>query len=131
MIYHIIGRSLDRLIMAAAATTTTAPASGTDPQCSRFAGKVALVTGAAGDIGTAIAERLAAEGASLLLIDIRKEPLDTVAAKIKAIADANGGVVQTCVADVTDKTAVAAYVAQGEAMGGINCFFNNAGKHGC
>lgn len=104
-----------------------APASGSDPKCCRFTGKVVLVTGAAGDIGKAIAERLASEGASLLLIDIRKEPLDAVASKIKALAGPKGGDVQTCVADVTDKAAVALYVAQGEAMGGIDGFFNNAG----
>ena len=36
----------------------------------RFAGKVAIVTGAAGGIGLAVARRLGREGASLVLADL-------------------------------------------------------------
>jgi len=89
-----------------------------------------VITGAAGDIGSAVAERLASEGASVLLVDIRKGPLDEVAKRVSATAEAAGagGRVETCLADVTKKDEVEAYVAQGEAMGGIDCFFNNAGE---
>jgi NAD(P)-dependent dehydrogenase (short-subunit alcohol dehydrogenase family) len=36
----------------------------------RLEGKVAIVTGAAGDLGTEIARRCAAEGASMILMDL-------------------------------------------------------------
>ena len=43
-------------------------------------GKVALITGAAGGIGQAIARRLAREGAHVALADIRTEALDDIEA---------------------------------------------------
>ncbi len=49
-----------------------------------FAGRVAVVTGAAGGIGTAIARRLAADGARLALLDQRAEPLDALACALRA-----------------------------------------------
>ena len=47
-------------------------------------GKVALITGAAGGIGQAIARRLAREGAHVALADIRTEPLDEIARSIES-----------------------------------------------
>jgi short-subunit dehydrogenase len=43
-----------------------------------------VLTGAAGGIGSAVAERLARAGAALLLTDLRQEPLDRLAAKLGA-----------------------------------------------
>lgn len=45
-----------------------------------------VLTGAAGGIGSAIARRLAASGATLLLTDLRQEPLDRLAAELGAAA---------------------------------------------
>jgi short-subunit dehydrogenase len=45
-----------------------------------------VLTGAAGGIGSAIARRLAASGAALLLTDLRQEPLDRLAAELGAAA---------------------------------------------
>ncbi|MGH2616826.1 MAG: SDR family NAD(P)-dependent oxidoreductase [Thermomicrobiales bacterium] len=50
----------------------------------RFAGKAALVTGAAQGIGRAIAERLAGEGASLYLLDIDGDLAEQSAAELRS-----------------------------------------------
>jgi NAD(P)-dependent dehydrogenase (short-subunit alcohol dehydrogenase family) len=89
----------------------------------RFQGKVALVTGAGGGIGGAIARRLAAEGAQLVLLDVN----DTVHETACALA---GPGVQTLAlrADVADFTQVREAVAAAETrFGAIDCLINNAG----
>lgn len=50
----------------------------------RFTGRVALVTGAGGPMGSAVAERLAAEGAALVLTDISANRLNGVVERIAA-----------------------------------------------
>ncbi|MET3940531.1 NAD(P)-dependent dehydrogenase (short-subunit alcohol dehydrogenase family) [Paenibacillus sp. PvP094] len=49
-----------------------------NPFENRFAGKVAVVTGAASGIGYAIAKRLVQEGASVLAADLNTERLDAI-----------------------------------------------------
>lgn len=49
---------------------------------SRFSGKVALITGAAGEIGAAVARRLALEGARVVLADKNRQGVETVAADL-------------------------------------------------
>ena len=61
-----------------------------------FAGKVAVLTGAASGMGLRTAERLAAAGAKVVMCDINAEALDAMAARIRAA----GGTVETCVTDV-------------------------------
>jgi len=63
----------------------------------RFAGKVAIVTGAASGIGAATALRLAAEGARVVIADIQDERGEAVAAEIKAA----GGTALYCHCDVS------------------------------
>ena len=88
-------------------------------QSQRLAGKRAVITGAAQGIGKAIAERFAAEGASLLLADID-------AGRIEALASALGQ--QAIVADVSQKSEVEAIVARAaELWGGLEILVNNAG----
>jgi NAD(P)-dependent dehydrogenase (short-subunit alcohol dehydrogenase family) len=88
----------------------------------RFAGKVAVITGAAGGIGSAVARRMSAEGALLALVDRDAGALAAVAGPLGALA---------ITADVTVETEVQAYVQQALAeLGGIHLFFNNAGIEG-
>ena len=87
-------------------------------------GKVALITGAAGGIGQAIARRLAREGAHVALADIRTEPLNDIA---RTTESHNRKALKVAV-DVTQTDQVAQMVqAVVEAFGRIDIFFNNAG----
>lgn len=89
----------------------------------RFVGKVAIVTGAAGNIGRATAHRLAAEGASVTVADLDAAAATTVAAEITAA----GGVARPQTTDVTDADAVAAMVHDTvAAYGGLDVLHNNA-----
>jgi len=87
-------------------------------------GKVALITGAAGGIGQAIARRLAREGAHVALADIRTEALDDIA---RTIESHNRKALKVAV-DVTQTDQVAQMVqAVVKSFGHIDIFFNNAG----
>ena len=90
----------------------------------RFAGKVAFVTGAASGIGRAIAERFAAEGASVVIADIdERAGADTA----KAIGDAAGKAVFQQL-DVTDAAAANAAVEKTvQRFGRLDIHVNNAG----
>jgi NAD(P)-dependent dehydrogenase (short-subunit alcohol dehydrogenase family) len=90
----------------------------------RFEGLTAVVTGAAGGIGRAAAERLAAEGARLVLVDLDRDGLERCLAAVRA----TGAEAATAQADVTRAADVERYVALArERFGGIDAFFNNAG----
>jgi len=89
-------------------------------------GKRALVTGASGALGSAIAKRLAADGAHVLLHGhSRPEALQLLAAEIES----SGGTAQACVFDLSDDAACAAAVAQMLAAGPVQLIVNNAGTH--
>ena len=84
-------------------------------------GKVAIVTGASRGIGRAIAERLAAEGAHVILCARSKESLEAVAAGISSESLVHA-------ADLRDPAAPAALVdAAVERFGRIDVLVNNAG----
>ncbi len=84
-------------------------------------GKTALVTGASGGIGGAIARSLHAQGATVTLSGTRIDPLNALAAELGERAH-----VVTC--NLGDRDAVAALPkAAIEAMGGLDILVNNAG----
>lgn len=90
----------------------------------RFAGRVALVTGAASGIGRATAVRFASEGAVIAVVD-RDEA--GAAETVRLIRDA-GGTAIPFHCDVADSVAVAATVgAIGGALGAVEVLVNVAG----
>jgi NAD(P)-dependent dehydrogenase (short-subunit alcohol dehydrogenase family) len=81
----------------------------------------ALVTGAAGAIGSAICSRLARDGWGLLLVDIAAP--DGLADRLRS----EGAIVRTCVADLGAPDGVDAIVASATTIGDLGLLVNNAG----
>ncbi len=96
------------------------------PDRIRLDGKVAVVTGAAGVIGTATMRLLAERGARLVAVDRREQDLQAAIKGLPASAQAIA-----ITADVTDEDEVAEYVRTTvEKFGTIDAFYNNAGVEG-
>ncbi len=87
----------------------------------RLDGKVALITGASGGIGAAIARSLHGQGARIVVSGTRTDALAALAAEL-------GEGVHVCAADLRDPAAPDALVAAAEqAAGPLDILVNNAG----
>ena len=87
----------------------------------RLDGKTALVTGASGGIGAAIARALHGQGATVALSGTRHDALEALAAELGERAHA-------CPADLRDPAAADALIAAAEAAAGpLHILVNNAG----
>jgi rhamnulose-1-phosphate aldolase/alcohol dehydrogenase len=93
------------------------------PPAKPLAARIAVVTGAGSGIGRAVAQRLAAEGACVVVAD-RDGP---AAAQVAASLGSTDVAIASTV-DVTDEAAVAAAIRQAVlAFGGVDLVVNNAG----
>ncbi|MBB6379986.1 rhamnulose-1-phosphate aldolase/alcohol dehydrogenase [Pseudonocardia eucalypti] len=93
------------------------------PKAKPLAGRVALVTGGGSGIGRAVAHRLAAEGACVVVADRDAESAERVAGEL-----GSADIAVPVTADVTDAAAVRAAVdAAALAFGGVDLVVNNAG----
>jgi 3-oxoacyl-[acyl-carrier protein] reductase len=90
----------------------------------KLEGKIAIVTGSGRGIGQAIAQKLASEGAKVVVNDLDSGPAEETIAKIRAL----GSDAASCLGDVTAPDFGARIVkATLDKFGGIDIIVNNAG----
>lgn len=91
-----------------------------------LSGKVALITGSGGGIGKAIAEKLASEGACVVVSDINQERLNETAKEFTTAFTKDGFI--TTLLNVTDNDSIRHCLMQTTlAFGGVDIIVNNAG----
>src|SRR6478609_7275650 len=96
------------------------------PDRIRLDGRVAVVTGAAGVIGSATVRLLAERGARIVAVDRKGADLEGAIKELPASAQA-----LAATADVTDEDDVKEYVRRAvDKFGTIDAFYNNAGVEG-
>ena len=82
--------------------------------------KNAVIYGAGGDVGSAVARAFARSGARVFLVGRTRQPLDVVAAGIKA----DGGAAEVAVLDALDEQAVLEHVRAVAKAGSVDISFN-------
>lgn len=96
------------------------------PKSKPLAGRIVLITGGAGGIGAATAERLLCDGACVMLIDRDEASLEAEVSRLKSVHGKD--VVRSARCDVTDEHEVsAAFSACAREFGGLDIFVANAG----
>lgn len=97
------------------------------PHLGRMRGRVAVVTGAAGGIGAALADGFASEGAAVVAVDLDEQKLCEVTAKLCA----GGLAVHAVPCDLTDFAAVERLLARAlQLVGSVDVLLANAGGSG-
>jgi NAD(P)-dependent dehydrogenase (short-subunit alcohol dehydrogenase family) len=92
----------------------------------RLEGKIAIITGASGGIGSATAAKMIAEGARVMLAGRDQARLDAVLSSLDA-----GDAAASCVGDPAEEADVVALIAATSArFGGVDILFANAGAEG-
>jgi NAD(P)-dependent dehydrogenase (short-subunit alcohol dehydrogenase family) len=101
---------------------------------SKFADKVIVVTGSGTGIGQAIAKKFAENGASIILLGRRKEPLEQTRSELERIVsstESNGKIRIFPGVDVSDEIAITEmFGAIAKEVGPIDILVNNAGVSG-
>jgi short-subunit dehydrogenase len=87
-------------------------------------GGLAVVTGAAGGLGSSFANKLAARGYQLLLVDRRRQPLDELC---EAITARHGVATEAWVADLCERDEVEKLATRLEQTADAEVLVNNAG----
>ena len=96
------------------------------PKAKSLAGRIALITGGAGGIGSACAQRMLSEGACVVLADIDQSLLDGTADQL--IQEHGNDRVRKVLMDVTDESLVAkAFAFAASEYGGVDILVSNAG----
>ena len=101
---------------------------------SKFADKVIVVTGSGTGIGQAIAKKFAENGASIILLGRRKEPLEQTRSELERIVsstESNGKIRIFPGVDVSDEIAITEMFGTiAKEIGPIDILVNNAGVSG-
>lgn len=100
----------------------------------KFANKVVVVTGSGTGIGQAIAKKFAENGASIILLGRRKEPLEETQSELENIVTSSGsrGKIRIFAGvDVSDETSITnMFSTISKEMGPVDILVNNAGISG-
>ncbi|HEX7178925.1 MAG TPA: SDR family oxidoreductase, partial [Nitrososphaeraceae archaeon] len=100
----------------------------------KFANKVVLVTGSGTGIGQAIAKKFAENGASIILLGRRKEPLEETQSELENIvtnAESRGKIRIFPGVDVSDETSITnMFSTISKEIGAVDILVNNAGVSG-